>query len=44
MGEDHPDIATTLNNIASAYQAKDEHEAAIPLFLRAIEIDEKVYG
>ncbi len=44
MGEDHPKIATILQNIALAYQEKGEYEAAIPLYLRAIEIDEKVYG
>jgi tetratricopeptide (TPR) repeat protein len=38
----HPDIATTLNNLASIYRHQGTYEKALPLFGRALEIREKV--
>ncbi len=30
LGEDHPDYATSLNNLAALYQAMGDHAAAYP--------------
>jgi tetratricopeptide (TPR) repeat protein len=38
LGADHPDVATSLNNLAGLYQAQGRYGEAEPLFLRAIEI------
>jgi tetratricopeptide (TPR) repeat protein len=37
-GENHPDYATSLHNLAALYGAKGDHTAALPLFQRALEI------
>src|SRR5262249_58720922 len=45
QGPDHPDIATSLNNLAYLLQAQGEPAAArLPLFERALAIQEKVLG
>jgi tetratricopeptide (TPR) repeat protein len=38
FGADHPNLATSLNNLASLYYAEDRFNAAEPLYLRALEI------
>jgi Tetratricopeptide repeat len=38
----HPDIATTLNNLAALYKVQGRLVEAEPLFMRALEIMEKV--
>ena len=38
LPENHPGIATHLNNLANLYRAQGKYEAAEPLFLQAIEI------
>ena len=44
VGEEHPDTAMSLNNLAYLYQAVGNYEAAQPLFARALAICEKVLG
>ncbi|MGQ3684570.1 MAG: tetratricopeptide repeat protein [Candidatus Loosdrechtia sp.] len=40
----HPDVATSLNNLASLYKAQDKYAQAEPLFKRALAIFEKSLG
>jgi tetratricopeptide (TPR) repeat protein len=42
LGPDHPDVAQSLNNLASLYAAKGEFSKAHSLFIRAQGIDEKL--
>jgi tetratricopeptide (TPR) repeat protein len=44
LGADHPDVATSLNNLASLYDSQGKYSEAEPLYLRAIQILEKVLG
>ncbi|MEO1181773.1 MAG: tetratricopeptide repeat protein, partial [Cyanobacteria bacterium J06636_28] len=44
LGEDHPDVATSLNNLASLYQVQGRYSDAEPLFLQAIEIIKQRLG
>jgi tetratricopeptide (TPR) repeat protein len=42
LGPGHPELAYSLNNLASLYQATGRYEQAEPLIERAITILEKV--
>ncbi len=44
LGPDHPDVATSLNNLAGSYRAKGDFTRADPLFERALRIREKALG
>jgi tetratricopeptide (TPR) repeat protein len=44
LGPEHPDVATSLNNLASWLADTNRRSEAEPLFKRAIAIDEKRYG
>ena len=44
LGPQHPDVATTLNNLAGLYESMGDYEKALPLYQRALEIREKVLG
>ena len=44
LGPEHPDTATTLNNLAGLYQAQGAYAQAEPLYKRALAIREKVLG
>ena len=44
VGPDHPDVATTLNNLAGLYTAQGEYAKAEPLFKRSLAILEKALG
>ena len=41
LGENHPDVATGLNNLALLHYSQANYEAAEPLYERALTIDEK---
>jgi tetratricopeptide (TPR) repeat protein len=41
LGPDHPDIATSLNNLAAMYGAQGREADAEPLYKRALAIREK---
>ncbi|MEA3324551.1 MAG: tetratricopeptide repeat protein, partial [Euryarchaeota archaeon] len=43
-GEKHPYLATTLNNIGTAWYDLGEHKKAIEYYERALSIDREVYG
>lgn len=42
LGADHPDMATSLDNLAWLYRSKCRYAEAEPLFQRALAIREKV--
>ncbi|MCP4112831.1 MAG: DUF2225 domain-containing protein [Desulfobacteraceae bacterium] len=44
LGENHEDVAATLNNLALLYRAQGKYEEAEPLYKRALAISEKVLG
>ncbi|MBI5745961.1 MAG: tetratricopeptide repeat protein [Nitrospirae bacterium] len=41
MGKEHPDVATSLNNLAALYKSTGRYSEAEPLFKRSLEIWEK---
>jgi tetratricopeptide (TPR) repeat protein len=44
LGEQHPDFATSLNNLAALYRSTGRYEEAEPLFRQAMEIWLKALG
>ena len=44
LGREHPDTATSLNNLAGLYMAMGDYAKAEPLFKEALEIRQKVLG
>ncbi len=44
FGEEHPDIATSLNNLAALYYNQGRYEEAEPLCKDALEISKKLLG
>ena len=44
VGTDHPDVATSLNNLAVLYKAQGDYAKAAPLYKRALAIREKALG
>jgi tetratricopeptide (TPR) repeat protein len=44
LGPDHPDVATTLNNLAGLHRAQGRYDEALPLYQRALGISEKALG
>jgi tetratricopeptide (TPR) repeat protein len=44
LGKDHPDMATSLNNLAILYDDQGKYAEAEPLLLRSLAIMEKALG
>jgi tetratricopeptide (TPR) repeat protein len=44
FGPDHPDVATSLNNLAELYRTQGDYAKAEPLHKRALAIREKALG
>ncbi|OUC13170.1 MAG: hypothetical protein B0A82_18675 [Alkalinema sp. CACIAM 70d] len=44
LGSDHPDIATSLNNLAYLYQLQGRYSEAEPLYVRSLQIREDQLG
>jgi len=44
LGREHPDTATTYNNIAGVYKSQGEYGKALEWFQKALQICEKVLG
>ena len=44
LGPDHPDTATSLNDLAELYNSQEKYAGAEPLLQRALAIREKVLG
>ncbi|NJL10689.1 MAG: tetratricopeptide repeat protein [Calothrix sp. SM1_7_51] len=43
-GEDHPDVATSYNNLALLYKSQGRYSEAVPLYQKALELCEKQLG
>jgi len=44
LGKDHPDVASSLNNLASLYQDQGRYAEAEPLYQRSLQISEIQLG
>ena len=44
LGGDHPDMASSLHNLASLYKAQGRYTEAEPLFQRALVIYQQQFG
>jgi len=44
FGEEHPDYATSLNNLGYLYESQGRYEEALPLYEGALEIVERALG
>jgi nephrocystin-3 len=44
LGPDHPDVASSLSNLAALYQAQGDYPRALPLFERSLAIRERALG
>ena len=44
LGEEHPEFASCINNLASIYEVRGEYGKAEPLFKQSLEISKKVHG
>uniref|UniRef100_UPI00036152ED tetratricopeptide repeat protein n=1 Tax=Thiofilum flexile TaxID=125627 RepID=UPI00036152ED len=44
LGKDHPDVAASLNNLASLYHSMGEYAKALPLYERSLAISEQALG
>jgi len=44
MGPDHPEVATSLNNLAALYKNQGKYNEAEPLYQRSLAIREKALG
>ena len=44
LGADHPETATSLNNLAGLYRAQGLYVVAAPMVMEAVEIMERVLG
>ena len=44
LGTQHPDVASSLNSLASLYLAQKKYEQAEPLLQRAVAIQEQLLG
>jgi CHAT domain-containing protein/Tfp pilus assembly protein PilF len=44
LGANHPDVARSLNNLASLYQAQGQYSKAEPLYQRSLAIREQALG
>jgi tetratricopeptide (TPR) repeat protein len=44
LGLNHPDVGTSINNLAILYQSQGLYRDAEPLFERALAISEKAFG
>ncbi len=44
LGEEHPDVASSLNNLAGLYKSQGKYTEAEPLYQQALELCEQVLG
>ena len=44
LEQQHPSVATSLNNLAGLYESMGEYEKALPLYKKALEIVDKKLG
>ncbi|WP_414563424.1 MULTISPECIES: tetratricopeptide repeat protein [unclassified Anabaena] len=44
LGENHPDVASSLNNLALLYKSQGRYDQAEPLLVQALELDKRLLG
>ena len=44
LGEEHPSVATSLNNLAALYRSQGRYEEAEPLYQQALAMTRKLLG
>ncbi len=44
FGEEHPDVASSMNNLAGLYYSQGKYEAAEPLYVDALAMNKKLLG
>ncbi len=44
MGENHPDYATSLNNLALLYYSQERCDEAEPLYIQTLELKKQLLG
>jgi tetratricopeptide (TPR) repeat protein len=44
LGDEHPDVATSLNNLAGLYDSQGRYEQAEPLYQQALEMWKRLLG
>ncbi|KAB8316014.1 tetratricopeptide repeat protein, partial [Tolypothrix campylonemoides VB511288] len=44
LGEEHPDVASSLNNLAYLYNSQGRYSEAEPLYLQALELSKRLLG
>ena len=44
FGEEHPDVATSLNNLAALYKSQGKYSQAEPLYQQALEMTRRLLG
>ena len=44
LGENHPDYAMSLNNLAALYDSQGKYEEAEPLYIQALELYKQLLG
>ncbi|MEH2310862.1 MAG: tetratricopeptide repeat protein [Nostoc sp.] len=44
LGEEHPDVATSLNNLAALYDSQGKYSEAEPMFIQALALRLKLLG
>ncbi|MBW4661067.1 MAG: tetratricopeptide repeat protein [Drouetiella hepatica Uher 2000/2452] len=44
LGQEHPAVASSLNNLASLYESQGRYEAAEPLYVQALEMRQRLLG
>ncbi|MEQ9483630.1 MAG: tetratricopeptide repeat protein [Coleofasciculus sp. F4-SAH-05] len=44
LGENHPDVATSLNNLAALYKSQGRYQEAEPLYLEALALKKRLLG
>ena len=44
LGEEHADVATSINNLAGLYDSQGRYEDAEPLCIQALQMSQKLLG
>ena len=44
LGAEHPDVATSLNNLALLYKSQGRYTEAEPLYIQALDMIKKLLG
>ncbi|WP_133158959.1 tetratricopeptide repeat protein, partial [Microcystis aeruginosa] len=44
LGDNHPHVATSLNNLAALYESQGRYTEAEPLYLEALDLKKQLLG